>query len=302
MYSKFSNKNYLTFSIKVSIILNLFIIIEISIVIKASGGKHQNIIKFLINSAFDVDIDYAFRQYYYVITIMSLLSEQKFEIDYLNSKCAINLINRFFLIKIYLELFVRTITNFIIIREIEFNKHKTSKYVIIFLYFLDENVIVILTLREIHIVNDLKINVLININIVILEKIDILTSQAKAEINNYNINVFIKIRIKDRAVVHLMHIKKLIIISPHIQLTIPIYYFNFLNRDFFFELDHLDSILYAHFVDSFLHAILIKNNSNQHVKILKNLHLNTIQKADFDNCYYITFEKKNVVKFINHRS
>ena len=111
-------------------------------------------------------------------------------------------------------------------REIEFNKHETSKYVIIPLYFPRENIIIILISREIHIVDDLKTNVLININIMILKKINILTSQAKIEIDNYNINVFIKIRIRDRVVVHSMHIKKFIIISPHIQLTISIHYIN----------------------------------------------------------------------------
>ena len=106
---------------------------------------------------------------------MSLLFEQKFEIDYLNFEYAINLINRIFLIKTHLELFIKIMINFVIVREIGFNKHKTSKYVIILLYFPDENVIVMLISREIHIVDDLKTNVLININIMILEKIDILT-------------------------------------------------------------------------------------------------------------------------------
>ena len=105
--------------------------------------------------------------------------------------------------------------NFVIVREIGFNKHKTSKYVIILLYFPDENVIVMLISREIHIVDDLKTNVLININIMILEKIDILTSQAKIEIDNYNINVFIEVRIKDHIVVYSMYVKKFIIIPPH---------------------------------------------------------------------------------------
>ena len=61
-------------------------------------------------------------------------------------------------------------------RGIKSNKYKTSKYVIASIYFLGENVITILTSREIYIVNDLKTNILIKINIIILEKIDILAS------------------------------------------------------------------------------------------------------------------------------
>ena len=109
----------------------------------------------------------------------------------------------------------------------------------------------------------------------ISKKIDILTSQTKIEIDNYNISVFIEIRIKDYAVIHSMHVKKFIIISSHTQLTISIYHVNFSTRDFFFEPDQLNLTLYAHFIDS-LSAILTKNNSNQYIKIFKNLRLDTI--------------------------
>ena len=61
-------------------------------------------------------------------------------------------------------------------RDFEFNKHKISKYVISSLYFSNENVIIMLTFREIYIVNDFKTNILININIMMLKQIDILTS------------------------------------------------------------------------------------------------------------------------------
>lgn len=101
--------------------------------------------------------------------------------------------NRIFLIKAHPELFIKIITNFIIIRGIVFNKYEISKYVIIFFYFFDENVTIMLTSREIHIVDNLKTNVLIDMNIIISKKIDILIFQSKTEIDNCDINVFIKI-------------------------------------------------------------------------------------------------------------
>ena len=74
-YPRFSNKNSLAFLAEVSIISNFSAITEVLVVIKTSDEKHQNIIKFSINSALDVDIDHAFRQYYYAMTIISLLFE-----------------------------------------------------------------------------------------------------------------------------------------------------------------------------------------------------------------------------------
>ena len=60
-------------------------------------------------------------------------------------------------------------------RNLEFNKYKTLKYVISSLYFSNENVIIKLIFRKVYIVDDFKINILININIIILKQIDILT-------------------------------------------------------------------------------------------------------------------------------
>ena len=56
---------------------------------------------------------------------------------------------------------------------------------------------------------------LIDINIIILKKIDIIASQSKVIINSYNISIFIEVRIKDRSISHLVYAKKLIIISSH---------------------------------------------------------------------------------------
>ena len=84
--------------------------------------------------------------------------------------------NRIFLIKTRSKLFIKIITSLVIVREIKSNKYKTSKYIIALIYFLGENVITILISRKIYIVNNLKINILIEIDIIILKKINILVS------------------------------------------------------------------------------------------------------------------------------
>ena len=61
-------------------------------------------------------------------------------------------------------------------RDLKFSKHKILKYVISSLYLSSENIIIILTFREIYIINNLKTNILININIIMSKQIDILTS------------------------------------------------------------------------------------------------------------------------------
>ena len=102
-----------------------------------------------------------------------LIFEKEIENDCLDSECSIILINRVYLVKINLELSIKIITNFIIVRRIKFNRYQISKYVITPFYFFKKNTIIITILKEIYIVDEFKINILININIIIFEKIDI---------------------------------------------------------------------------------------------------------------------------------
>ena len=58
---------------------------------------------------------------------------------------------------------------------------------------------------------------LIDIDIIMPEKIDIITSQSRVIINNYNISISIKVRIKGRSISHPVYTKKSIIISLYSQ-------------------------------------------------------------------------------------
>ena len=144
-----------------------------------------------------------------------MLFEQK-EINCFDIKCFVILINRIFLIKTNFNLFIKTITNLIIIYDFKFNKYKISKYIIFSLYFSNEEIIIMLTSRKIHIINNFKTNILININIIMLKQIDILAFQLKVKIDNCNIIVFIEIYIKNRVIIYSIHVKKSIIIFSHI--------------------------------------------------------------------------------------
>ena len=56
------------------------------------------------------------------------------------------------------------------------------------------------TPREIYLINELKIKMLIEINIMKLEGIDILISRFAASIFSYKIEVFVELKLKRRAV------------------------------------------------------------------------------------------------------
>ena len=89
----------------------------------AAIEKSLKIIKFSADSIFEVDIEYIFRKYYYVIIDVKLKLEKKTEIDCLDTNCSITLINRLFFSRAQSNLAIRIITSFITIRELRFNVH-----------------------------------------------------------------------------------------------------------------------------------------------------------------------------------
>ena len=70
--------------------------------------------------------------------------------------------------------------------------------------------------QEVYIVDNLKTNVLIGINIMVPEKIDILVFQFKVYIESCDMLISVKIRVKvGRAITHLVYFKKSFIISSY---------------------------------------------------------------------------------------
>ena len=70
-------------------------------------------------------------------------------------------------------------------------------------------------LREIHIVDELKANILIGIDIMVPEGIDIITSKAIALIGSYKVEVPVKVKGVGKTIHHPVHAKNTIIILPY---------------------------------------------------------------------------------------
>lgn len=154
-----------------------------------------------------------------------------------------------------------------------------------------------------YIVDDLKTKILIDINIIISKKTDIIVFISSTFIENCQIKISLKIRIKneERVITQSIYIKKSVIIPSRFEIHIFVHYIILSNRIFFFEPDQNQLFLYIYLVNVFIITIIIKNNFDQIVKISRNLRLKTIQKADFDNCYHIIFEKIDIIELIIRR-
>lgn len=210
--------------------------------------------------------------------------------------------DRLFLSRAQSDLAIRIMASSITMRGLGSSVHQTSEYVVTLLCFPGENFTAVTAPRGVHIVDNLKANILIEMDVMAPEQIDILTSQCRASIGSCGISMPIETRSRPgRAAAHPMHAKKSLMIPPYSQVQIPVHHASLCDRDFIFEPDELNLTLYAHLVDSSMHFILAQNNSNRAVEIPRNFRLGTIQKADFDNYYHITSGQEDAVDLPSRR-
>ena len=126
-------------------------------------------------------------------------------------------------------------------REIKNDIYKINKYIIYEIYLSNEKnknerIVIIKTIpREIYLINELVVNILLRNDILILEEINLLFLKKIAYIDNYNINIFIEVHLKESLIRRVINLKKVLIVPPYSNATITIYYLNFSNRDFLFK-------------------------------------------------------------------
>ena len=176
------------------------------------------------------------------------------------------------------------------VKELDTIKHSTNKYAILSMCFLkinsDDILIKTIIIREIHLVNDLKTNLLINNDIFDSEKVDIFNSTKSIIIDSYGIIISITIRIEIESQIKSIHAVKAFTIFFKFECLISIHHISFLfDKDFFFELVETGLIIYAHLVNLKTFFILILNNRDQSMKIIRNFRIKTIKEFDSLNVY-----------------
>ena len=126
-------------------------------------------------------------------------------------------------------------------REIKNDIYEINKYIIYKIYLFNKKnknkrIIIIKTIsREIYLINKLVVDILLKNNILILKEINLLFLKEIAYIDNYNINIFIEIYLKESLIRRVINLKKIFIISLYLNVIIIIYYLNLLNRNFLFK-------------------------------------------------------------------
>ena len=238
----------------------------------------------------NVDIDHEFRDWKYVRIQFALFSIDEVKSICLNIEIGIVLSDTKFFKKEALNIFIRIMTFFIFVRDVDSKKHFLNKYAIIFMYFFEVNKndksVKIMIIKKIHLINNLKANMLLSIDFIDSEKIDINILNKIVHIDNCEIIVFLKVRIFRVIVQTSIHATKTTYVFFRSEIFLSIHHIVMsTDRDFFFESNELNVFLYVHLVDAKSKYILIRNDSNYIVHIFKNCRMKRLTKLNFFNAF-----------------
>ena len=293
-----TNTSFIVYSIEITFFIE---------VIKISFTSFDKIfvINFDVNASKNIEIEYKFRDWTYAKEKCSLIENDEVIDVCFDTNVEIILIDEIFFRRQSFDVLIRKMITFLTIRDFDTNQHEISDYAICFMYFeenKDDISFKAMIRREIHLISHFKINMLIDNDVICFENIVIDSTNKKVYIDNCDVIVSIEIRSRDaQTQQRFIHARKTITLSSRNQLIISVHQLNdelFDDRDFFFESNDIDFILYAHLIDFFIKTILIFNDTNQIIKIFRNFRLNKLIEIDYSHVFHVdeNFVKKLIVR------
>ena len=176
---------------------------------------------------------------------------------------------------------IRTIITSITIRDLEAEKHETNKYAIVSMYFEGTDafdiVVKAILIRKIHLIKNLKVNLLIKNDIFESKFIDIFIFINTAYIDNCDDTISITINVKSRSRHMLIHALKTTTIFVEIECVLQIHNTVLSERNYLFEaITKVNFFIYAHMINSQIKFILIRNKDKSILRISRNFRLKTL--------------------------
>ena len=176
-------------------------------------------------------------------------------------------------------------------------------YVVFNLYFddqlIDKTTIIDKFNIEVHLIENLKINIFVDNDILIVQHVKLNLIQETIKLNNcQKFFVFINVLIKKKVELkRIIRVKNNVIISIKIIVDLSIFYYDNLsnNRDFLFEsqcIEYLndDDNVFVHIIDVELNYVMIKNTIDYVVQLFKRVRFDSIIKFNQQDCYNFTFD------------
>jgi hypothetical protein len=244
----------------------------------------------------NIETRFGFRDWIYVKVMISLSIKNSETQICLDTDCSVTLTDRNFIKMHEAHYSIRRMIISLNVRELEINKHEIWEYIIAIMYFLgkinQDKFIREVIRREVHLMNDLKVNMLISNDILRPEGIFIDEVNVKVIIAScQHMIISIEIRTLTKEMINkVLHARSITIISSYSMTIISIHRSNLSSdRNFLFESADLIISMYAHTLNDFINGVMIKNEFSKSIKILRNARLETITEILYLNVFHVDF-------------
>ena len=179
-------------------------------------------------------------------------------------------------------------TSSIKVRELGIKEHDVCEYVIILIYIFscnDEKIVLIR--REIHIVDDLSVKALIEIDIMKSETIILDIVKDMTIIESYNIQVLMSMIVKGFRTDTVIIFKVRYVVSTHSFLTVLIQFVELsVGWDLIFEPEQLDTLtLFVSIVDNSLSSLMIRNDTDLFITFVRHTRLDKVLEYKAEGCF-----------------
>ena len=187
---------------------------------------------------------------------MILISNAELQYACLDIESNIILMNQNFFITQISDVRVRKMIISILIRDLNISKYMFDEYVIMNIHFSEinknKNSVMIKIIRETHLIDNLKVNIIIKNNCIESKEIAVNNVKKTVYIDSCDVIVVADIKISRIIIQTSVYSRKTVVISSQFEIIISIHYIIISdNRDFLFEsIDQLNLILYAHLIDA----------------------------------------------------
>ena len=259
------------------------------------ASSFSSIMDSFVDSSKNIEIEYEFRRFTYAKVKSSLVVEFSSDDMCLDIEARIILRHKAFFKSQTSNTSIRTMTTSLSVRGLSIYKHDFNEYALVDFYFentKNEKSIRAHFRRELHLVDDLKVNVLVEMNVLEFEGFLINLDAKTTFIKSCEVIISIetKFRTFENTMHQSVHLQKTTIVFSNSKMLISVHHEHLFERDFMFEFDSRNEMtLFAHIVDASLHSVLVRNDDHKIVQLLRNLRLETILDLDYSNVFTVDF-------------
>ena len=250
-------------------------------------------------TSFNKNDEYNFRNWKYVTMKIIVVFQKIMKNLCLNIECTMSFINKKWFYVLNFKIIVRQIIDSIKIRDINDREYFNFDYINLNFYLKNKfkkNFSIIYIKKNVHVINNLKIKILINIDIICSKKMTTNLQTRKLIIDNYDISTSIICIFVDFKINRIARSHYVVIVFAYSILIVSFktqnfalsneknYFFQSHVISFDFEVEN-DIIIYIINVKTFV--IHVRNAIDKSIVVFKHIKLDKIFDFEKENCYHV---------------